>query len=246
MCRRVLLLVCATGASLSPAVADAAHPTLTEDTGTQGAGRFELELGFERVREGDAHAVEFGPQLSCGALANLDFIVRPAWLDLRGAEGSTRGIGDTALDVKWRFLEDGPFSLGLRAGIDLPTGDEDKSLGTGEVGYHGVLIVSYDMEPLSFHANVGTIHIGNIPLQRSDLAFASVAVVWAAREDLKFSAEVGAAANPDPERSTWPSVARFGVIWTLDKYWDIDLGYQARLNRAAPEAAILAGATLRW
>lgn len=224
----------------------AAHPVLTEDTGTQGQGRFELELGLERVREGDGHAFEFGPQLSWGATEALDLIVRPSWLDLRGAEASSRGAGDTALDLKWRFFEGDPLSFGLRAGVDLPTGSDDRGLGAGKVGYHGVLIASYDLEPLSFHANVGVIHVGNIPLQRRDLALVSVAVVWAVHEGVKLSAEGGAASHPDRQRSTWPAVARFGVIWTLDKSWDVDLGYQTRLNRAAPEAAVLAGATLRW
>jgi hypothetical protein len=233
-------------AGLSSTGARAAHPVLTEDTGTQGKGRFELELGTEWAREGDARAFEFGPQLSWGALDNLDLIVRASWLDLRGTDASSRGIGDTALDVKWRFLEEGSFSLGLRAGVDLPTGNVDRDLGTGEVGYHGVLIASYDTEPFSFHANVGAIHVGNVPLQRRDLALGSVAVVWVVQEGLKLSAEVATASNPDPERNTWPAVARFGAICTLDKYWDVDIGYQTRLNHAAPETVILAGATLRW
>jgi hypothetical protein len=224
----------------------AAHPMLTEDTGTQGKDRFELELGFERVREGDAHAFEFGPQLSWGVLDNLDLIVRPTWLDLRGSATSARGLGDTALDVKWRFLEDGPWSFGLRAGLDLPTANEGKGLGTGETGYHGVLIATWAIEPLAVSANLGVLHVGNLPLQRRDLALATCSVVWEVREGFKLAAEVNTASNPDPDRSTWPTVARIGVIWSLNKYWDVDAGYQAPLNHAAPDAAILVGATLRW
>lgn len=219
---------------------------LTEDTGTQGKGRYELELGFQQLREGDARAFEFGPQFSWGVVDVLDLIVRPVWLDLRGPDASVRGIGDTALDVKWRFVDDGPVSFGLRAGLDLPTGNEVKGLGTGEVGYHGVLIATWEMESLSFSANLGVLHVGNIPLQRRDLVLASVGAAWVAREGLQLTAEVAAASNPDPDRSTWPTVARFGIIWTLDEHWDLDVGYQTRLNRAAPDTAILAGATLRW
>jgi hypothetical protein len=231
-------------AAVSPSFA--AHPMLTEDTGTQGKGRFELELGFERVREGDAKAFEFGPQLSWGLLDNLDLIVRPTWLDLRGSADSARGLGDTALDAKWRFIEDGPWSFGLRAGLDLPTANEGKGLGTGETGYHGVLIATWAIEALVVSANLGILHVGKVPLQRRDLALASVGVVREVREGLKLGAEVDAASNPDPNRSPWPTVARIGVIWSLNKYWDVDVGYQAPLNHAAPDAAILAGATLRW
>ena len=224
----------------------AMHPMLTEDTGTQGKGRFELELGFERVREGDATSFEFGPQLSWGALDNVDLIVRPAWLDLRGDADSTRGLGDTALDVKWRFHEDGPWSYGLRAGLDLPTGNEGKGLGSGKTGYHGVLIATCATEPLTLSANVGVLHVGNLPLQRRNLGLATVGAVWEAREGLKLAAEVDTATNPDPGRSSWPTVTRVGIVWSLDKHWDVDVGYQVPINRPAPDAAILAGATLRW
>ena len=231
------------GAAL-PALA--MHPMLTEDTGTQGKGRFELELGFERVREGDATSFEFGPQLSWGALDNVDLIVRPAWLDLRGNADSARDLGDTALDVKWRFLEANPWSYGLRAGLDLPTGSEDKGLGSGKTGYHGVLIATWAVDALSVSANVGVLHVGNLPLQRRNLGLATVGIVWEAREGLRLAAEVDTATNPDPGRSSWPTVTRVGIVWSLDKHWDVDVGYQAPINRPAPDAAILAGATLRW
>jgi hypothetical protein len=41
------MVVAATGA------AHAAHPLITEDTGTQGAGAFQLELTGERARDDD-------------------------------------------------------------------------------------------------------------------------------------------------------------------------------------------------
>ena len=96
------------------AEAFAAHPLLTEDTATQGSGKFELELGNAWTRDGGERAYEFGPQLSYGVLPNLDGIVRPTWNALRTAgDGATtaRGAGDTAVDVKWRFYEAGAFSV---------------------------------------------------------------------------------------------------------------------------------------
>jgi hypothetical protein len=97
-----ILLACA-------ADAFAAHPLLTEDAGTQGAGKFELEVGNMWTRDGGERAYEFGPQLSYGVLPNLDGILGPTWTTLRttgdGTITTARGAGDTALDVKWRFYE---------------------------------------------------------------------------------------------------------------------------------------------
>jgi hypothetical protein len=103
---RALALAVLLGA---PVPARAAHPMLSEDTGTQGKGNVELELGLASSRDGDTRAFEFGPQLSYGVAGSVDLIVRPAWLEVRdtAAAGGRRdtGVGDTALDFKWRFRE---------------------------------------------------------------------------------------------------------------------------------------------
>ena len=59
-------------------------------------------------------------------------------------------------------------------------------------------------------------------------------------------AELVADTNVDNTRSVWPSVARVGAIYTVKKGVDIDVGYQARLNRVAPSQVWLAGFTARW
>src|SRR5437867_11525380 len=46
----------------------AAHPPFTEDAGTQGAGKFELELGNARTRDHADRVYEVGAQLSYGVL----------------------------------------------------------------------------------------------------------------------------------------------------------------------------------
>ena len=43
-----------------------------------------------------------------------------------------------------------------------------------------------------------------------------------------------------------PASVRLGAIYTPREGCDIDVGYQARLNHAAPAAAWLAGLTARW
>jgi hypothetical protein len=225
--------------------AEAAHPLLTEDPGTQGQGRFELELGAQRDRENGATAVELGPQLSLGVLDDVDLIVRPTWLDVRGSAADARGMGDTALDFKWRFLEEGPFAFGLRAGVDVPTGSTEKGLGTGKASPHAMLIAAWNAEPCSVYANVEYVHdplIGDRP----NLWGGSVAVLLAVADRWRFSAEAGVASNPVPSGAATLAVARFGAILSVTPWLDVDVGYQAPLNRAAPDQVVLVGATLRW
>jgi hypothetical protein len=225
----------------------AAHPLLTEDTGTQGKGRFELELGLAQARDNGATALEFGPQLSYGALEALDLIARPTWLDLRGAPGigTARGIGDTGLDFKWRFLDRDALSFGVRAGAAVPTGNVDKGLGNGKTSPHATLIAQYAPDPWMFAANVDYAYDSLIGDRRNAWG-ASAAAVYSANETWRFSAEVGTATNPDRTQSSWLTVARFGAIATVAPGIDLDVGWQVRLTHAAPAQVILAGATVHW
>jgi hypothetical protein len=225
----------------------AAHPMLTEDTGTQGTGKFELELGFAQARDGGTKALEFGPQLSYGVQDNVDLIARPTWLYVRGSgtDGTTQGFGDTGLDFKWRFPAQGSLTFGVRAGVDVPTGNSDKGLGNGKVSPHAILIATRVTEPWLLAANVDYVYdplVGD----RRHLWGASMAAVYSTEGGWRFSAEVGTAANPDPSRTSWLTVARLGAIATVAPGFDVDAGYQARLTRAAPAEIVLAGVTLRW
>jgi hypothetical protein len=86
--------------------------------------------------------------------------------------------------------------------------------------------------------------IGSEPTRRYCAATGSA--LWSASERWRFSAEVGGFTPPDPSRNTWQAVARFGAIATATPWLDVDVGYQLRLNHAAPVKVILAGATIRW
>ena len=136
------------GARLTTAAAYAAHPLISEDAATQGRGGFELEIGNAWTRDDNARSYEFGPQLSYGVTRELDAIIRPTWLDVRfmGNEDRTRsrGVGDTAVDAKWRFWESRAIDLAVRAGVSAPTGDTARGLGSGKPTYHALLVASLD------------------------------------------------------------------------------------------------------
>jgi hypothetical protein len=59
-------------------------------------------------------------------------------------------------------------------------------------------------------------------------------------------AELATDTNVDNTQSVWPSVARVGAIYTVKKGFDLDVGYQTRLNHAAPSLVLLVGVTARW
>ena len=242
---RLLLLVAL------PIAAQAAHPLITEDTATQGRGNAELEIGNALARDGADRSYELGPQLSYGLLPQLDAILRPTWLDQRSTIGAAtthaRSAGDTAADLKWRFFARDKLSLAARAGVNAPTGDADRGLGSGKPTYHGLLAASIDLAPFALHANTGYTRNRADSMARRDLYHASAAAMWTLDATRRLLlAELSADTNVDIRRSTPPAVARVGAIYTVKKGFDIDLGYQTRLNWSATSRELLIGITARW
>lgn len=231
----------------TPPPAHAGHPMLSEDTGTQGTGNAELELGYAWSENDGAHSFLFQPQLSYGITPSLDLIVQPSWLaNDDPVNGRVRGFGDTNLDFKWRFYGAAPLSLAVRAGLDVPTGEEGLGLPHGKSSAHALLVATVDAQPFTIDANLGYLHNPADSGLRADIYHASAATLFAANESLVIVLDASVDSNPDPRRSEWPAVALAGMIYTARPGLDIDIGYRAGLNTAAVAKQWLLGMTYRW
>jgi len=229
----------------------AAHPLATEDAETLGAGKFELELGaVGEPSAGSFVRSEGGVQLAWGVLADLDLRVRPVWLkdSSTGAMGTEteRGLGDTTLSFKWRFLRGEVWSFALTGGAQLPTGDASKGLGKGFVAWQGAAIASVDLGAWHFDGNIGYEQGIDEELQLRHLVNSQLAARWSPSGVVQLVSEVGVERNPDRTDGTWPAAGRLGVIVAGTDWLDVDAGYQVGFNHAAPGGLILAGATIRW
>jgi hypothetical protein len=239
----------AIAAAVSPAYA--AHPLISEDTGTQGKGRFELELGTSWTRAQDGNAFELDPQLSYGVRDDIDLILRPSLFRLSGSAadqaGRHGGFGTTALDVKWRIAGRGAIAFGTRAGVDLPTAQRD--LGPQGTGWHALAMVTYDDQTTLATANIGYTRLpteAGVEAMRRNLVRVSAALAHSVREDVRLLVDVAAYRTSDPSVASWPAVAVVGAIFRTPAGFDVDVGWQGRLNHAAPASVWLAGLTLRW
>jgi hypothetical protein len=95
------LAALATAITIAPSAAYAGHPMLSEDTGTQGRGNAELELGYAWSRYGATSLFLFQPQLSYGTSTTFDLIIQPSWTIVDTPDtGREKGFGDTNLDFK--------------------------------------------------------------------------------------------------------------------------------------------------
>jgi hypothetical protein len=238
--------------ALASAFAHAAHPLISEDTGTQGAGKFELEVGAQWGRESGGSAAEIDPQLSFGARDELDLIVRPSLFRFTGTAvdtaGGRGGLGPVALDVKWRAATFDAWSFGARAGIDTPS--VTHTLVPRTPGWHALVMATWQDGPTMFTSNVAYQRLPahdatGAPVRRDVMRF-SAALVHAPVDEVRMLVDVAVRQSADPVDARWPAVAVLGVIVRGPAGIDLDAGYQARLNAAAPAGLWQAGATFRW
>lgn len=271
--RKVLRLLIASSFILQPSSFSwAAHPLVTDDTGTQGAGNWQLELQAERARldrtaDAGAGAVQqvgtttvFTPVLTYGLRENLDMALGLNHVRSRVRENGVLtddvdGMGDSALELKWRFYEAGGLSFALKPGLALPTGDENRGLGTGEYSWAVNFIASYEAKPWTILGNVAYNHVRyrlaqDAAQSRADLWRVSGGLGYSVTDTLRLVGEVGARTNPSRDDPFLPgSTGRFamaGAIYSPADKIDLDIGFRKSLNDAEPDSTILMGATFRW
>jgi len=240
------ILLAATGLS-----AKAAHPLITEDTGTQGAGNWQLEatLDHNRDKEGGARETsdDYSLVLTYGAIDTVDVILTVPYTRTE-ADGSPteNGIGDVEFAAKWRFYEHEDLSFALRPGITAPTGDEDRGLGTGKSTASLFAVMSYEPGPWAFHLHLGRTNNRNVVDERRYITHYSVAAVRKFSDKLQLVADISNETNTDTSADPDANSAVLGAIYSPTKDIDIDLGYRYGLSDSAVDDALLLGLVFRF
>lgn len=225
----------------------AAHPLITDDTGTQGKGKFQIEVNAEYANDNSDTGTTLGTTLSAGLLDNLDIVIGAPYLflseDEHGRWKQRNGISDLSLALKWRFYEHEGLSFALKPGITIPTGDENKGLGDGKPTYSLFAIATKELEPFTLHLNLG--YIANRKEVR-DIWLYSLAAEYAATKNLKIVGNIGGETNPDRSSTVHPLFALGGLIYKMADNFDVDIGIKAGLNRAEPDYTLMAGIAFRF
>ncbi len=240
-------------------VSHAAHPLITDDTGTQGKGKFQIEINSEFSREKETidgiRIKETGGEaatiFSYGIIDNVDIVfgLPYQWFKVKengDVIAKQDGISDISLELKWRFHEKDELSLALKPGITLSTGDEKKGLGTGKATYSLFFITTKEIEPWAFHMNLGYIRNENKSDERKNLWHASLASEVEVIKDLKAVANIGIERNPDTASNTHPAFILCGLIYSISDNIDIDFGIKGGLNKPETDLTFLAGIALRF
>lgn len=241
-----------------------AHPLITDDTKTQGKGKFQTEMNGEAARKKEIlHGVErredareLAVILSAGAADSVDIVVGVPWRWSRVKENGTTvsdesGAGDASLEVKWRFFERGGFSLAVKPGLTLPTGNEKKGLGNGRPSCGLTLIATQEFERSFLHVNVGYARNefeieADRESNRRDIWNGSVAAGVEIVKSLTLVANIGAETDGYKGSDTWPAFLLGGFIYSVMEGMDVDLGIKTGLNSSKADLAVLAGVAWRF
>lgn len=229
----------------------AAHPLVSDDTGTQGAGRWQFEASADRTRVREAgitareHAL--GLALTYGLADTLDLALGAPWLRLSASgEKAQSGLADLTLLAKWRFFDDGQgVSLGLRPELTLPTGQEDKGLGNGRATGALTVLAQVQRGAWTWLANAGVAYNDNQSGDRKRLWAASTALLYGASDAWTLVADLGARRAAAPGAAS-EKFGLLGVIHHANEDLDLDVGWRRSLGSAPTATTLGVGLTLRW
>jgi len=238
----------------------AAHPLITDDTGTQGKGKAQLEFIGEYGVDKEEGVTEKSfeaptvPFLSYGLSDTIDLVFGLPYAALKvedaGTTTAVRGATDMSIELKARVYEKNGLSFAVKPGVSLPTGDEEKGLGNGKVSYSTFFITTKEAEPWAFHFNAGYVR-NEYKLQadedanRKDIWHVSLASQVEVAKDLNVVANIGMERNPDRTSDTQPAFVLGGVIYSIAENLDVDMGIKAALNKPEVDYAVLAGIAWR-
>jgi hypothetical protein len=178
----------------------AGRPLVTDDAYPVARGDVEVEFGLELETTTQSYSLTAPFAFGFGLTDWLEVALKPSALYVDDQDASPRqvgGVGDLVLEAKAKLpFRPWDLDLALVPSLKLPTADEDRGLGTGEVDGGAVFVVSKAFtEDHKLHVNVGYTVTGKAPAaQLQDVLFIGLAgeatIPGVAEDRLQFVAEV--------------------------------------------------------
>ena len=231
--------------------AHAAPPLITEDTGTQGKGAFQLEVTIEQARQSRSGTSYDGTEtsvvLNYGVAEDIDlqFIVPYLHLTEKTAAGRTvtKGVLDAYLNLKWRFYERDTLSFAVLPSLIVPTGAA--GLSSERVNPGARLIASYEPGAFAVHADGGYRNFDNVQGLREHLYHLSAAMMYTLHDTLKLVADQSGETSPDPASSNSVRYTTLGAIWLFAPGVGIGCGVKMGHGDQAIERSYVCGVGMR-
>lgn len=125
---------------------------------SQERNEFQLTLSTEMLSRDEAYTTDTVLEIEYGITDSLQIGVELPYrvLDAKeSGESDADGVGDIELEALWNLFNDGVFVASISTGVGLPTGDEDRELGEGEVEYEIMILCAIVLENIEIYAGIG-------------------------------------------------------------------------------------------
>ncbi len=225
----------------------AARPLSTDDAGTVEKGEFQLEAGFDALRQ-DNHDREYSPSLTLtyGLLDRMDLGIGSGYIFFHPREDKREnGIADTELKLKYRWIDEKDWrpAFAMTGTLKFPTASESRGLGSGQTdfGIHAILTKNLSKQ-LVLHLNLGYTFIGEDHVN-NELNY-SLAAQFMLTEKWALVGEVVGVNNLNGRRGDDPFSGLIGTYCLLTDKIIWDAGLEIGMSKAAPDFRLTTGLTL--
>jgi hypothetical protein len=230
---------------LGAAPAHAGRPLDTEDTAVVPRGDAELELGIDHARADDEGQSAVRAVVAAGLHSSVEVRLESALVAVDPGRGASHaGTGDTVLGIKYRLRDESdaaPALLGALA-VRLPTGDEDRGLGSPGADVMLLAVAGKRWGPLTLHGNAGYTIVTDD--RGADAWRLAASVEWAASERWTAVAEV--VSDIAAEGADAIAVVRAGARFDVSERIALDGAVGAGLTPSSPDVVITLGVTLKF
>jgi hypothetical protein len=241
----------------------AANPLATDDTGTLGMMKFQVEtnaeFGWDRDT-GSGTTIKTDSQslnavITAGVLDPLDLVLTFPFIWQQVTDNGIKtydqgGLSDISVALKWRFLDFGPASLAIKPTVTTPSGDHNRGLGAAHPAYSATLISTAEFKPFSISANFGYTRQNSTDADRDthrdDLWNLSLAGTVEVMTGLLLAAEIGTTSNVNKASNDWPTFISGGVIYSVIDNLDASMGVKVGLTNPEKDLALLPGISFKF
>lgn len=199
----------------TPLRAGAGPPYATDDPEPVDYQHWEFYVASQ-VEHGDGEWSGTGPhvEVNYGALPNLQLHLITPFAFILPAEGTGRyGYGDTEIGFKYRFIQEGEWRpmVGIFPLVELPTGNSDNGLGSGQTRAFLPLWLQKSFGPWQTYGGGG--YWINPGTGNKNYWF----VGWQVSRHLTDNVAVGAEVfHTTPQQEEGPSETRFNIGLVVD------------------------------